>query len=70
MTTTQKLKEAIRKVRETSTEAESEHNINCFINLYYALGEEELHDGIATAMQDNCMEETYEDIMFYFGELS
>ncbi len=38
--------------------------INTFQALYAMLGETELRDGIATAMQDEGYDEEYEDIMY------
>ena len=69
MSTVQKLKEAIRLYRETSTECFEDEAIQAFSALYGMLGEVELYDGICSAMQDEGYEETYEGIMSYYREL-
>ena len=63
------LQQAVNKYRETSTEAYEEEAIQAFAMLYNMLGREELYDGIASAMQDEGYEETYEGIMGYLTEL-
>ena len=69
-TTTKKLKEAIMLYREQTTNcfdveasARLRVEIQAFIELYNMLGETELYDGIATAMQDAGYDEAYEEIM-------
>ena len=69
MTTTKKLREATKLYREQTTNCYEVEAIQTFIALYNMLGEEELYDGIATAMQDNGYEETYEEIMCLFDDI-
>ena len=72
-TTAQKLNIATRRTRQDNQDnnnKQQDHEINSFIELYYVLGETELKDGIASAMQDAGYEETYEDIMYHYNELS
>ncbi len=68
-TTTKKLKEAVMLYRVQTTKCYEAEAIQAFIELYNILGETELHDGIATAMQDNGYEETYEEIIYLFDDI-
>ena len=65
-----KLQKAVLKYQAEVTEEYQVEAIQAFAMLYSMLGDEELHDGIATAMQDEGYEETYEEIMYYYGEES
>ncbi len=69
MTTRQKLNKAVLQYQETATECYEVEAIQAFAMLFSMLGEEELFDGIATAMQDEGYEETYEEIIYYYREL-
>ena len=66
---TKQITRAINLYSETSTNAEGNHGIEAFIALYQILGEDELHDGIYSAMQDEGFEEVYEDIIYYLEEV-
>jgi len=63
-----KLQKAVLKYQAEVTEEYQVEAIQAFAMLYSMLGDEELHDGIATAMQDEGHEETYEEIMYYYNE--
>jgi len=66
MTTAQKLKQAIISYREESTDVNENEGVSTFVALFNMLGETELRDGIATAMQDEGFDEAYEDIMYHY----
>ena len=68
MTTTQKLRIAIKEYREQTTNCYEVEAIQAFIELYNMLGETELYDGIATAMQDAGYDEAYEEIIYLLEE--
>ena len=68
-TTTQKLETAIKSYREQTTNCYEVEAIQAFIELYNMLGETELYDGIATAMQDEGYEEAYEEIMYTYDDI-
>ncbi len=67
--TTKKLKQAITQYREETTTCFEVEAIQAFTELYNMLGETELKDGIATAMQDAGYDEAYEEIIYNFDEL-
>ncbi len=67
--TTKKLKQAIKLYREQTTNCYEVEAISAFIELYNMLGETELRDGIATAMQDAGYDEAYEEIMYSFDDI-
>ena len=67
--TTKKLKQAIAQYREETTTCFEVEAIQAFIELYNMLGETELYDGIATAMQDAGYDEAYEEIMCLFEDV-
>ena len=66
---TKKLTQAINTYSEQSTDVNENEGIQAFIALFSMLGEDELHDGIATAMQDEGYDEVYEEIMYNYDEL-
>ncbi len=69
LTITQKLTQAIKQYREQTTNCYEVEAIQAFIELYNILGETELHDAIATAMQDNGYDEAYEEIIYIYNEI-